>query len=90
MSIPAAVIVGYDAKLRPSSVTCGVCDEELLKQGSPNTPAEWIFERIVAQFILHTKQGHSPKSQQGSLRTLPQALFPPGWNFGEAQVANVG
>jgi hypothetical protein len=58
MSTLAAVIVGYDAKLRPSSVTCGLCGEELLKQGSP-PPPERTFEQIVAQFILHNEEGHS-------------------------------
>jgi hypothetical protein len=57
----AAVIVGYDKKLHPSFVRCGLCGETL----PPGAP--WLascdenFARVVAQFELHAAHKHLRK-----------------------------
>lgn len=58
LKIPTAVIIDYDAKLRPSSVVCGYCGEQLLNGYplliSPDRAPEWI----AAQFELHVIRRH--------------------------------
>lgn len=68
MKIPTAVIIGYDRKLRPSSVVCGFCGEQLLNGYPVLIPPEQAQEWIAAQFELHVIRRHCsqgpPKSPE--------------------------
>jgi hypothetical protein len=63
----AAVIIGYDKKLLPSFVRCGLCGEEIPPREpwltSTDENLTWIDENfawIVNQFEMHRERRHFP------------------------------
>jgi hypothetical protein len=56
-----AVIVGYDAKLRPSLVKCGLCGERLPSKEPWLASSDENFAWVEAQFELHAEQKHVRK-----------------------------
>jgi hypothetical protein len=57
-----AVIIGYGADLRPCSIICGICGEQLLKWQPPPMSAERTFRWIEGLYDEHAmiKGGHKP------------------------------
>ena len=58
MFFPLSVIVGYDAPLRPSSVICGRCEEQLLSKKPMAMPADTTFRWIENLFEEHAMLTH--------------------------------
>jgi hypothetical protein len=51
-------IIGYDGKLRPTSVRCGQCGEQILSEKPPFSSSSDNLRWIQARFDLHVKQYH--------------------------------
>jgi hypothetical protein len=64
-----AVIIGYDADLRPCSVVCAKCGEQLLKRKPTAMSAGATFEWIESLYEEHAriKGGHLPQKSIGAL-----------------------
>jgi hypothetical protein len=57
-----AVIIGYDADVRPCSVVCGICGEQMLKRQPVSMSASQAFRWIEGLNEEHAriKGGHLP------------------------------
>jgi len=53
MSILPAVIIGYDSGLRPCSVVCGMCGEQLFRWEPRSMSPDESFNWIVGLFEEH-------------------------------------